>query len=121
MSALPKLMPKPKWFENDKHLKEGDIVIFDKDEGDYKGKGSYQYGMVEKVHTGRDGIIRSVTIKYRNSTEQISRSTHRAVRGLTVIHRVDEINLMEELGKASLHVDSYYCHQTKCMQIHSTV
>ena len=63
MSALPKLMPKPKSFENEEHLKKGDIIIFDKDESDYKGKGSYQYGMLEKVNTGRDGIIRYVTIK----------------------------------------------------------
>ncbi len=119
VSALPKLMPKPKWFENDKHLKEGDVIIFNKDEGDYKGKGAYQYGMVDKVHTGRDGIIRSVTIKYRNANEEIFRTTHRAVRSLTVIHRVDEINLMEELGKAALYVDTYLCQQTKCGHVHN--
>ena len=56
--------------------------------------------MVETVHRGDDGRIRSVTVKYRNSTESVDRTTIRAVRSLIVIHRVDELNIAEELGKA---------------------
>ena len=100
VSALPKIVPKPKWFKNDEHLKVGDIVLFNKGEGSLLA-GEYQYGAVEKVHASADGRIRSATIRYRNSTEGVNRSTTRAVRSLIVIHRIDELNIMEELGKAS--------------------
>ena len=101
VSALPKIVPKPKWFRNDAHLKVGDIVLFNKVEGSYTA-GAYKYGAVEEVHRSADGRIRSVTIRYRNSTEGINRTTTRAVRSLVVIHRIDELNIMEELGKAVL-------------------
>ena len=100
VSALPKIVPKPKWFKNDEHLKVGDIVLFNKGEGSLLA-GEYQYGAVEKVHASADGRICSVTIRYRNSTEGVNRNTTRAVRSLIVIHRIDELNIMEELGKAS--------------------
>ena len=48
------------------------------------------------------GRIRSATIRYRNATEDFDCTTNRAVRSLVVIHRVDELDLMEELGKAML-------------------
>ena len=100
VSALPKIVPKPKWFKNDEHLKVGDIVLFNKGEGSLLA-GEYQYGAVEKVHVSADGRIRSVTIRYQNYSEGVKRSTTRAVRSLIVIHRIDELNIMEELGKAS--------------------
>ena len=100
VSALPKLVPKPKWYKNDEHLKVGDIVLFNKVVGSLIA-GAYQYGVVEEVHMSADGHIRSVTIRYRNSTEAVNRTTTRAVRSLVVIHRIDELDIMEELGKAS--------------------
>ena len=100
VAALPKLMPKPKWFTTDQHLKVGDVVLYNKGEGSFVGL--YKYGIVEEVHRSDDGRIRSVTIRYRNSNEEVNRTTIRAVRSLVVIHRVDELNIMEELGKATL-------------------
>ena len=87
-------------------------MIFNKDDG-YKG--AYKYAMVDDVIHGRDGAIRSVVLKYRNANEGVSRTTHRAVRSLTVIHRIDEIDLMEELGKAAVYVDGYYCRQIQSL------
>ena len=105
-SALPKLMPRPKWFRNDTDIKKGDVVLFDKGEGSLIGE--YQYGMVDSVKVGPDGKIRAVTVKYQNATENVSHTTFRAVRKLVIIHRVDEIDLMEELGEAAVGVAAYF-------------
>ena len=43
-----------------------------------------------------------VVIRYRNSTENVDRTTTRAVRSVVVIHRVDELSIMEALGNAAL-------------------
>ena len=99
-SAVPKLVPKLKWFSNDQHIKKGDIVLFNKTEGSFSGQ--YKYGMVEDVQFGIDNRIRAVTVRYRNASENIDRTTFRAVRSLVIIHRIDEISIMEELGKATM-------------------
>ena len=106
-SALPKLVPKPKWFHNDEDVKKGDVVIFKKVEGDISI--DYKYGMIEDVHASKDSKVRSVTVKYRNANENVYRETRRAVRSLVIIHRVNEIDLMEELGRASACVNGFYC------------
>ena len=55
-----------------------------------------------------DGRIRKVTVIYRNHNESINRETQRSVRELVVIHAVDELNILEELGKLALSTDSMY-------------
>ena len=97
-SAVPKLVARPKWFRNDEDIKVGDVVLFRRVEGGLSGE--YRYGMVDEVFRGPDNRIRSVIVRYRNSNEGISRKTFRAVRSLIIIHRIDEINIMEELGNA---------------------
>ena len=101
VSVVPKIMPKPKWFRTNEHLKVGDVILFAKDESSLTS-GSYRYGMVESIRRSEDGRIRSITVRYRNSAEAIDRTTIRAVRSLIVIHRIDELNIAEELGKATL-------------------
>ena len=86
---------------NDEHIREGDVVVFKKVEGSFAA-GSYRYGMVDTVHRSADGQIRTVTVRCRNLSETIDRTTVRAVRGLIIIHRIDELNIAEELGKAML-------------------
>ena len=41
-------------------------------------------------------------IRYRNSSENVDRETSRSARTVVVIHRIDELNIMEELGNAAL-------------------
>ena len=96
---VPKLIVQPKWFKSDENLKPGDIVLFLKQDSTISS--NYQYGIVDTVHQGRDNKIRKVTIRYRNNNENTNRTTTRSVRGLVVIHRVDETNIMEELGEIS--------------------
>ena len=109
MSALLKLVPKPKWFTSDRNLEKGDVILFNNGEGSLIGE--YKYGIVEELHLSSDDKIRSVTIKYRNANENVYRTTVRAVRTLIVIHRVDEIDIMEELGSAAINVSSYFIRQ----------
>ena len=47
----------------------------------------------------RKAFIRTVIVRYRNHPENVDRYTTRSVRDLVLIHPVDELNLMEELGK----------------------
>ena len=107
VSAVPKLMPSPKWFDTERDVQKGDVVLFLKDEGALVGE--YKYGMIEDAKVSKDGRIRSVTIRYRNSNENIDRTTNRAVRSLVIIHRVDEVDLMEELGNAVTYANGVYC------------
>ena len=96
-SHVPKLLQQPKWFRNDSDIKICDIVLFLKQE-DSIVSNTYQYGMIDKIIPSRDGIIRKAVVKYRNPNENVDRFTTRAVRELVMIHPVDELNLIEELG-----------------------
>ena len=116
VSAPPKLVPHPKWFKSDIDLKVGDIVLFDKAEGSLV-VGEYHYGIVEEIYVSKDGRVRSVKLRYRNAEEATGfRTTKRATRGLVVIHRVDEIDLMEELGNAGLGAAGYYLYSEGIMK-----
>ena len=99
-SAVPKLVPQPKWFTNDGGIRVGDVVIFKKAESALSGQ--YQYGIVSEVKHSSDNVIRAVVLRYRNASEHIDRFTTRSVRSIVVIHRIDELNIMEELGNAAL-------------------
>ena len=96
-------------------MKQGDIILFNKSEGSLVGE--YKYGIVEEVHRSPDGKIRSVKIKYRNANENVDRITVRAVRTLIVIHRVHEIDIMEEIGKSAIYVSSYYTSFTRSFHL----
>ena len=90
VSALPKLIPQPKWFNSHQCLQKGAIVLFNKSEASLVGE--YHYGIVEEVRVGSDNQIRTVVVKYKNFNEKVFQRTVRAVRTLIVIHRVDEID-----------------------------
>ena len=86
-----------KWFRSDRDIKICDVVLFTKKEGSISS--IYQYGMVHEIEPSKDDLIRRVVVKYRNHNESVDRFTTRAVRELVLIHPVDEVHLMEELGK----------------------
>ena len=85
-------MHQPKWFQSNRDIKECDIVLFIKHESTITRK-------YHEVLPSRDGIIRKVAVKYQNDQENVDRFIARAVRELVLIHGVDELNFMEELGK----------------------
>ena len=110
ISCVPQLVHQPKWFRTDYDLKQGDLVLFLKEEGSLVG--SYQFGMIDKVEVGKDDKVRTVHVRYHNHNENISRITRRAVRELIMIHPVDELNIMQELGEVATYADM------KCRQAH---
>ena len=61
--------------------------------------------MIGSVEVGRDGRIRTANVKYHNSTENICRTTRRAVREIIMINHGDELNLMGELGEIATLAD----------------
>ena len=91
-------MNQPKWFQNDKDIKVGDIILFLKREKALCN--TYQYVMVQDIIRSNDDKIRKVLVKYRNYNENTDRVTYRAVRQLVLIHPVDELSLSEELAIA---------------------
>ena len=61
--------------------------------------------MISDLSRSSDDKIRKATVRYRNSTEGVDQFTNRAVRQLIVIHPVDELNIMEELGQTATFAD----------------
>ena len=64
--------------------------------------------MVHEIEPSRDGLIRKVVVKYRNSNENVDRFTTRAVRKLVIIHPIGEVHLMEELGRCLQPITLFY-------------
>ena len=104
ISYVPNLMQHPKWYDNDRDLKIGDIVLFLKSEKEISN--DYQYGMIADFQPSKDGKVRVVNVKYRNHSENIDRFTKRSSRQIVVIHPVDEINIIQELGKIAIAADT---------------
>ena len=103
ISYVPTLMIHPKWFKDDIDVKIGDVVLFLKKESELSA--TYQYGMIHKIKASKDGKIRTVVVKYRNALEDTDRFTDRAVRSLVIIHPVDELSILTELGEIQTFVD----------------
>ena len=65
-----------------------------------------QAGMGEP---GTDGFVRSVTIEYRNDPEDWPfKTTYRAVRQIAVIHREEDLEIIDQLNEASRQADQHY-------------
>jgi len=95
-------MKQQKWFESEV-VNVGDVVIFTK--VDSIVSKVYTYGMIVDLEYGKDGLPRKAKIRYKNSSEETFRETFRAVRGLVVIHRADESDIMTELGRMAKDID----------------
>ena len=106
ISHVPKLTHQSKWFQSDRDIKICDVVLFTKKDGSISS--TYQYGMVHEIEPSRDGLIRKVVVKYRNSNENVDRFTTRAVRKLVIIHPIGEVHLMEELGRCLQPITLFY-------------
>ena len=104
LNHAPKLMYQSKWFNHERNLQIGDVVLFNKVES--KISRTYTYGIISKVEIGDDGKVRCVVVKYRN--ENVSRETRRSVRNLILIHSVDDCDIMKDLGDIAKNVDVQY-------------
>ena len=103
VSYVPKLMYHPKWFANDTDLAKGDVVLFLKNDKELCD--TYQYGMIHEASPGIDGRLRSVSVRYRNSNENVDRYTTRAVRQLVKIHSTEDMDELEKINEAANYTD----------------
>ena len=62
--------------------------------------------MIESVNRSKDDKVRTVSVRYRNHNENVNRITKRAVRDLVLIHHVDELDIISELGAIASAVDA---------------
>jgi hypothetical protein len=95
ISYVPTLVPQPKWFETNRNITVGDIVLISKSDKEFEHL--YQYGIVTALHTSKDGLVRAVDVSYQNANENVKRVTKRGVREIVVIHPVEELGLSKEL------------------------
>ena len=92
-----------KWLRSDQQVKQGDIVLFLKT-GDEQilGEPIWRVGRVTEVElSDRDLQARVVIIEYKNSRESVFRTTRRSVRKVAVLHREDEVELVQQINAAA--------------------
>ena len=110
---LADLVPQPKkWRAGDPDVREGDVVVFVRDQSELGGP-SWRVGMVHEVERSADNVIRKVTVKYKNASESTFRYTHRAVRAVAVIWRESDLDLAGELSAAQRRANIMLCRSTK--------
>jgi Family of unknown function (DUF5641) len=92
-----------KWLRSDKPLAVGDIVIFLKTgEEQALGEPIWRIGRVAEIEQSEgDSLVRTVIIEYKNAQENKFRTTRRSVRKVAVLHREDELELVQELNAAA--------------------
>ena len=86
-SVLPSLVPSYKWRQRYRNVKIGDICLI-KYANEMKAR--YRLGKVENVKKGKDGHVRSVTLKYKNQGENTYREVDRPIHGIAVIVPIEE-------------------------------
>ena len=108
---LVNLVPKPsKWLKGDPDIRVGDIVVFMRDgkEADL-GQTPWRTGQVVETHVSdRDEVCRSVTVKYQNHNERVSRYTTRSVRTMAVVHREGDLDLIGKLSQACIEANKHF-------------
>eukprot|EP00111_Clytia_hemisphaerica_P012280 TCONS_00036066-protein len=68
----------------------------------------YTYGIIKSLEFGDDIPPRKAVIQYKNENEDIRRETNRSVRGLVIIHPIDECDFMVELDEMAKNVDKKF-------------
>ena len=102
VSYVPSMILQPKWFETERSVRVGDVVLFRKSDKEFDN--TYQYGIVDSVVESTDGLVRVVEVEYQNFSENTKRTTKRGVRELIVIHPVEELSIQEELDEFAKNV-----------------
>ena len=66
ISYVPKLLAQPKWFQQDKDLLEGDIVMFQKSESDLGSR--WTLDTIDQLVKRKDGLARRAIVRYKNTS-----------------------------------------------------
>ena len=83
-------MKQSKWYENNSSIPCEDIVYFQKVENEWNSK--WTVGKVIDTIKSKDELVRRAVIEHRNSNEEESRTTDRAVRFLIKLFNIDDEN-----------------------------
>ena len=97
----------PKWFRSDPDLQLGDVVVFQK-KGPEQAIGSPAWTIgrvVEVKKSAADGRVREVEVEYKNAAENVWRTTHRAARAVAVLHREEDLEVLQGLNAAAREAD----------------
>ena len=97
----------PKWFRSDPDLELGNIVVFQK-RGPEQAIGSpvWTIGRIVNVtKSAADGRVREVEVEYKNASEKTWRVTHRAARAVAVLHREEDLEVLQGLNAAARDAD----------------
>ena len=101
----------PKWSKSDDVVKTGDIVLFPRD-GDSPFDVGWRIGRIQSLKQGHDGKPRRTVIEYKNSTENVFRTTERSMREIAVLHSEGEIGLVSALNEAARIANLLYLSRT---------
>jgi len=112
-----------KWTKSDPPLKVGDVVIFLKEGTEQVlGEPIWRIGKVAQVETSeKDGLVRAVTVQYKNISESKYRTTRRSVRTIAVLHREGDLELAQQLNAAARMADKFAKAQENYMQHQESV
>ena len=95
-----------KWPRTSNHIKVGDIVIYLKQAPEqHFGEAVWKIGRVMLADPDEDGICRHITIEYKNPSENVFRRTTRAVRSVAVVHREDDLDIVQQMEVAKQESD----------------
>ena len=114
ISHVPLMIDRPKWFNSDSDIQVGDVVLFLKKDKEFAG--NYQYGIVQELKVSKDYRIREVVVEYVNHNQADRKQTRRSVRELVVIHPVEELGIVRELGEIAAWVDMKRKVNSTCSQ-----
>ena len=113
---IPKILFKPKWFRDEVDLKVDDIVYFPKS-SDAQKDNVWITGRISKLNRSRDGLIRKVVIKYRNSNEDRDRETERSVRTISKLWNCEDGNLQDDFAELASRLKNVQTGQAMLDQV----
>ena len=94
-----KFMDQPKRFQSNRDVKMCYIVLFIKKDGSLVSP--QQSGLKHQLDQSKDGLIQKVVAKYQNHNESVDRFTTYAVCEAVLIHPIDALQWIEELGNTA--------------------
>ena len=94
-NVLPSLVPSYKWHHQHRNVQVGDICLI-KYENEIRAH--YKLGRVIGVKVSADGLVRMVTLTYRNPNEKQNREVDRPIQGIAVIVPIEEQEITSTLN-----------------------
>ena len=99
---LSDYVPQPATFRNTgRQPQVGDICVFVVDRGEAIHNEIWKVGRIISLKEGTDGLIREVTIEYRNAPDEPFKTTRRITRRVAILFSEDELSITESLNIAS--------------------